>query len=47
MWSATEETWWRNWMGIKFEGTVYTNKENEPKATRVGSVCRGYDDVLN
>ena len=34
-------------LGRKFEGTVYANTENEPKDTRVGSVCRGDDDVLN
>ena len=33
--------------GRKFEGAVYANKENEPKGNRAGSVCRGYDDVLN
>ena len=33
--------------GRKFEGTVYANKENEPKDTPVGCVCRGDDDVLN
>ena len=33
--------------GRKFEGTVYANEENEPKGTRVGSVSRGDDDILN
>ena len=33
--------------GEKVRGTVYANEENEPKGNRAGSVCRGYDDVVN
>ena len=44
---SDEETWSLGWRRKDVQGSHAVIEENEPKETRVGSVSRGEDDILN